>query len=99
MLSSSTKDSGEYMKDVTFLSHTSVRGEQGNARSTCLAGDLEEAPGFGERRGERQARGLQQSHRACPRSTLAVLVWHDEVEGPQRLGRGESDFATVSRIN
>lgn len=56
---------------------------------------------LGLERGEVRGReeGLQQSHRACPRRTLAVLVWHDEVEGPQRLGRGESDFATVSRIN
>lgn len=72
MLSSSTKDSGEDMKDMTFLSHTSVRGEEGNARSTCLAGDLEEAPGFGERRGERQGRGaaavppgMPQEHAGC----------------------------------
>ena len=48
MLSPSSKENGEETKDMTFLSHTSVGGEQGDARSTCLAGDLEEASGYGD---------------------------------------------------
>lgn len=40
MLSSSSTDDGEETKDMAYLFHTSVGGEQGDARSTCLAGGL-----------------------------------------------------------
>lgn len=57
--------------------------------------EMQEAPAWQEacrkplgmemRRCKRQGRGLQQSHKACPRNTLAVVGWPDEVEGLQRL--------------
>lgn len=70
------------MKDMTFLSHASAGGEQGDARSTCSAGGLEEATVWGDEVGREAGRGPQ-----VPHPPPAAVVWPDEAEGLQRFGR------------
>jgi len=99
VLSYSSMDDGVEARGMAYLSYMPVGREQVDTQRSCLAGGLEEAPGYGDVEGQEDGRREQRARGVYPSSTLAMAGWPEEAEGLQRFGRGETDFATVSKIN
>lgn len=72
-------------KRKTFLSHTSVGGEQGDARSTCLAGGWRNALGGEMRSGKRQGRGCNSPTGPAPGTRRLWLIDLMKLKGHRGL--------------
>lgn len=91
MLSSSSKNDGEEIKDFP-IPH--LRWRRTVRRKKYVPGRrLEEGPGWGDEERQEAGKRLQQSRRACPSNTPALADWPDKAEGPQ------TDFATFYKTN